>query len=82
MNSKAERIQAKFNEQVKNGSESQPSTSERKSWTTIDSGRKSKDSSPVKQLKWDKTVLENLVKYILILSLKNERLKLRRLFHV
>ncbi|KAL6257213.1 hypothetical protein P5V15_012140 [Pogonomyrmex californicus] len=54
LNSKAEKIQAKFNEQVKNGSEPQPSTSK---WV---SGRKSKDLSPSKQLKWDKNVLENL----------------------
>ncbi|XP_018347343.1 PREDICTED: actin-binding protein anillin isoform X4 [Trachymyrmex septentrionalis] len=52
-NSKAEKIQAKFNEQVKNGLESQPSTSESNKW-------KSKDSSPIKQFKWDKNVLENL----------------------
>lgn len=57
--SKAEKIQAKFNEQVRNGSESQPSTSESNKWTGS-SGRKSKDLSPTKQLKWDKTVLENL----------------------
>ncbi|XP_025988888.2 anillin isoform X2 [Solenopsis invicta] len=55
--SKAEKIQAKFNEQVKSGLESQPSTSGK---GTANNGRKSKDSSPVKQLKWDKTVLENL----------------------
>ncbi|XP_018396639.1 PREDICTED: actin-binding protein anillin [Cyphomyrmex costatus] len=52
-NSKAKQIQAKFNEQVKSGFESQPSTSESNKW-------KSKDSSPTKQLKWDKNVLENL----------------------
>ncbi|KYM87204.1 Actin-binding protein anillin [Atta colombica] len=52
-NSKAEKIQAKFNDQVKNGLESQPSTSESNKW-------KSKDSSPIKQFKWDKNVLENL----------------------
>ncbi|XP_011867270.1 PREDICTED: actin-binding protein anillin isoform X2 [Vollenhovia emeryi] len=58
--SKAEKIQAKFNEQVKSGLESQPSTSESKKWVTINNGRRSKDPSPVKQLKWDKTTLENL----------------------
>ncbi|XP_036146004.1 anillin isoform X2 [Monomorium pharaonis] len=56
--SKAEKIQAKFNEQVKSGLESQPSTSGINKWVT--NGRKSKDSSPIKQLKLDKTVLENL----------------------
>ncbi|XP_071558799.1 anillin-like isoform X2 [Temnothorax nylanderi] len=59
-NSKAEKIQAKFNEQVKNISEPQPSTSGSKKWVTANNGRKSKDPSPIKQLKWDKTTLENL----------------------
>lgn len=64
--SKAEKIQAKFNEQVKNVSESQPSTSKDSKWITINSEKKNKYPSPVK-LKWDKTVLENLVKYLLSL---------------
>lgn len=61
MSNKAEKIQAKFNEQVKSA-ESQPSTSENSKWVAVSKETKSKDASPVKQLKWDKTVLENLVK--------------------
>nr|XP_012224702.1 PREDICTED: actin-binding protein anillin-like isoform X2 [Linepithema humile] len=57
--SKAEKIQAKFNEQVKSALESQPSTSKDSKWIVINSEKKSKHPSPVK-LKWDKTVLENL----------------------
>ncbi|XP_078035336.1 anillin-like isoform X3 [Augochlora pura] len=60
----ASRIHAKFNEQVKNISEPQPSTSGYKS-----GGRCSKDCSPkkdeassTKQLKWDKIVLQTLGK--------------------
>ncbi|XP_031779988.1 anillin isoform X3 [Nasonia vitripennis] len=52
---KAERVQAKLNEQVKNGSEPQPSTS--------GMGRNvnsNKNGSPVRPLKWDKSVLETL----------------------
>ncbi|XP_076380284.1 anillin-like isoform X2 [Megalopta genalis] len=58
----ADRIHAKFNEQVKSISEPQPSTSGYKS-----GGRNSKGCSPkkdeassTKQLKWDKTVLQTL----------------------
>ncbi|KAL0119977.1 hypothetical protein PUN28_007979 [Cardiocondyla obscurior] len=58
---KAEKIQAKFNEQVKNASEPQPSTSESKTWVTANSNeRRSRNQSPLKQLKWDKNTLENL----------------------
>ncbi|XP_011261176.2 anillin-like isoform X1 [Camponotus floridanus] len=59
VSNKTEKIQAKFNEQVKNV-EPQPSTSENYKWVAVSNGTKSKDASPVKQLKWDKTVLENL----------------------
>ena len=48
--SKAERVQAKMNEQVKYGLEPQPSTS----------GTSTQKTSPVKS-KWEKTVVENLV---------------------
>ncbi|KAL6428221.1 hypothetical protein ACFW04_008505 [Cataglyphis niger] len=55
---KAERIQAKFNEQVKS-TEPQPSTSKSCKLIAVNE-TKSKNTSPVKQLKLDKTVLENL----------------------
>lgn len=61
VSNKTEKIQAKFNEQVKNV-EPQPSTSENYKWVAVSNETKSKNASPVKQLKWDKTVLENLVK--------------------
>ncbi|RLU27401.1 hypothetical protein DMN91_001205 [Ooceraea biroi] len=56
--SKAERIQAKFNEQVKAASEPQPSTSRDSRW--IDNQKKQKDPSPARHLKWDKNVLDSL----------------------
>ncbi|XP_072754258.1 anillin-like [Anoplolepis gracilipes] len=59
VNNKAERIQAKFNEQVKSV-EPQPSTSGTGAQIAVSNETKSRDTSPVKQLKWDKTVLENL----------------------
>ncbi|CAL1683305.1 unnamed protein product [Lasius platythorax] len=59
VNNKAERIAAKFNEQVKSA-EPQPSTSESCKWIAVSNESKSRDASPVKQLKWDKTVLDSL----------------------
>ncbi|XP_076641319.1 anillin isoform X3 [Halictus rubicundus] len=60
--SKADRIHAKFNEQVRSVPDSQPSTSGYKV-----GGRNSKGSSPkknepcsTKQMKWDKTILQTL----------------------
>ncbi|XP_076276786.1 anillin-like isoform X2 [Lasioglossum baleicum] len=60
--SKADRIHAKFNEQVRSIPEPQPSTSGYKA-----GGRNSKGSSPkknescsAKQLKWEKTILQSL----------------------
>lgn len=57
---KAERIQAKFNEQVKATSEPQPGTSRDSKWISVSNEKKHRDASPVKQLKWDKNVLESL----------------------
>ncbi|XP_020289290.1 anillin isoform X2 [Pseudomyrmex gracilis] len=57
---KAERIQAKFNEQVKSASEPQPSTSKNVMWVAHTNDKKIKDPSPIKHLKWDKNVLESL----------------------
>ncbi|KAK2583292.1 hypothetical protein KPH14_009296 [Odynerus spinipes] len=53
---KAEKIQAKFNDQTKNSTESQPSTSGCSRW----SSNRNSEASPTKQLKWDKTVLQSL----------------------
>ncbi|XP_015175372.1 PREDICTED: actin-binding protein anillin-like isoform X2 [Polistes dominula] len=53
---KAEQIQAKFNDKVKNTTEPQPSTSGCSKWN---SGNNSEGSS-TKQLKWDKSVLQSL----------------------
>ncbi|KAI4481499.1 hypothetical protein M0804_009619 [Polistes exclamans] len=53
---KAEQIQAKFNDKVKNTTEPQPSTSGCSKWN---SGSNSEGSS-TKQLKWDKSVLQSL----------------------
>jgi len=44
-------------------SEPQPSTSQDSRWITIDSEKKQKDPSPIKQIKWDKNVLDSLVRY-------------------
>ncbi|XP_053980703.1 anillin-like isoform X2 [Hylaeus volcanicus] len=63
VDSKAEKIQAKLNEQVKSASEPQPSTS---GYTRGNRNSKGcsprKEDSSTKQLKWDKTVLETLGK--------------------
>ncbi|XP_070154737.1 anillin-like [Polyergus mexicanus] len=59
VNNKAERIQAKFNVQVKS-IEPQPSTSKSCILIAASNKTKSEDTSLVKQLKLDKTVLENL----------------------
>ena len=62
--SKAEKIQAKLNEQVKSGYEPQPGTSGCSKWKTIlGPNRKSAESS-TKPFKWDKSVLDNLVNLI------------------
>ncbi|XP_043499901.1 anillin isoform X2 [Polistes fuscatus] len=53
---KAEQIQAKFNDKVKNTTEPQPSTS---GCSKLNSGSNSEGSS-TKQLKWDKSVLQSL----------------------
>ncbi|KAI4500797.1 hypothetical protein M0802_004008 [Mischocyttarus mexicanus] len=53
---KAEQVQAKFNDKVKNTAEPQPSTSGCSKWN---SGNNSEGSS-TKQLKWDKSVLQSL----------------------
>ncbi|XP_076221746.1 anillin isoform X3 [Nomia melanderi] len=62
VDSKADRIQAKFNEQVKHAPEPQPSTSGYKTGTRNSKGASIKKDEPysIKQLKWDKTVLESL----------------------
>ncbi|XP_015438759.1 PREDICTED: actin-binding protein anillin-like [Dufourea novaeangliae] len=62
--SKADRIQAKLNEQVKNASEPQPSTSGYNKGIRNSKGGSPKKCEPcsTKQLKWDKTVLETLGK--------------------
>ncbi|XP_014204655.1 anillin-like isoform X2 [Copidosoma floridanum] len=52
--SKAERVQAKLNEQVRNGSDSQPSTS------SLNGNGSRKSGSPLKPMKWDKVMLESL----------------------
>ncbi|KAG7205048.1 hypothetical protein KM043_005429 [Ampulex compressa] len=59
---KAEKIQAKFNEQVRIASEPQPSTSGCSRWSKSEkiNSERERDVTPTKQLKWDKTVLENL----------------------
>ncbi|XP_043524483.1 anillin isoform X1 [Frieseomelitta varia] len=60
-NSKADRIQAKLNEQVKSIPEPQPSTSGYNKGNRYSKGTSSKkEQSPTKQLKWDKTILETL----------------------
>ncbi|XP_025154698.1 anillin isoform X3 [Harpegnathos saltator] len=59
MDNKAERIQAKFNEQAKNRSEPQPSTSGHNKLAN-NNERKSKHGSPVKQLNWDRSILDCL----------------------
>lgn len=65
--SKAERIQAKFNEQVKNASEPQPSTSGyNKSANSSHNEKRGKSGSPIKQLKWDKSILDCLVRHTCI----------------
>ncbi|CAD1474932.1 unnamed protein product, partial [Heterotrigona itama] len=60
-NSKADRIQAKLNEQVKSIPEPQPSTSGYNKGNRYSKGTNSKKEQPsTKQLKWDKTILETL----------------------
>lgn len=63
MDSKAEKIQAKFNEQIKAASEPQPGTSGYNRGNRNSKGYNSKkeDSPSGKQLKWDKTILQTLV---------------------
>ncbi|XP_011311247.1 actin-binding protein anillin isoform X2 [Fopius arisanus] len=56
--SKAEKIQAKMNEQVKAAGDPQPSTSGYGKWKSNANTRKT--DSLTRQIKWDKTVLENL----------------------
>ncbi|KAK9308638.1 hypothetical protein QLX08_001483 [Tetragonisca angustula] len=61
LNSKADRIQAKLNEQVKSIPEPQPSTSGYNKGNRYSKGTNSKkEQSSTKQLKWDKTILETL----------------------
>ncbi|KAK9308639.1 hypothetical protein QLX08_001483 [Tetragonisca angustula] len=63
LNSKADRIQAKLNEQVKSIPEPQPSTSGYNKGNRYSKGTNSKkEQSSTKQLKWDKTILETLRK--------------------
>ncbi|XP_014485813.1 PREDICTED: actin-binding protein anillin-like isoform X2 [Dinoponera quadriceps] len=57
LDNKVERIQAKFNEQVKSGLECQPSTS---GYNKSANEKKGKNGSPVKNIKWDKNILECL----------------------
>ncbi|XP_058803979.1 anillin isoform X4 [Phymastichus coffea] len=52
--SKAERVQAKLNEQVKSGSELQPSIGD------LHKNNTNKSNSSLRPMKWDKSVLENL----------------------
>ncbi|XP_063982129.1 anillin-like isoform X2 [Diachasmimorpha longicaudata] len=59
--SKAEKIQAKMNEQVKAVPDSQPSTSGYGKWKS-NTYTKKKTASPTRQMKWDKNVLDNLEK--------------------
>lgn len=63
MESKADKIQAKLNEQVKSASEPQPSTSGYSQGNRNNRGVDSKkeEVSCTKQLKWDKSTLESLV---------------------
>ncbi|XP_015126460.1 anillin [Diachasma alloeum] len=56
--SKAEKIQAKMNEQVKAAPDPQPSTSGYGKWKSNANAKKT--DSPTRQMKWDKTVLDNL----------------------
>ncbi|KOX76275.1 Actin-binding protein anillin [Melipona quadrifasciata] len=61
VNSKADRIQAKLNEQVKSVPEPQPSTSGYNKGNRYSKDINSKkEQSSTKQLKWDKTILETL----------------------
>ncbi|XP_076387570.1 anillin isoform X2 [Megachile rotundata] len=59
---KAEKIQAKLNEQVKNASEPQPSTSgyNKENRNSKGSSSKKEEVYHTKQLKWDKSTLESL----------------------
>lgn len=60
-----EQIQKKSNEQIKNAKSSpQPSTSGANKWALNNNERRSKDGNSVKHLKWDKTVLDKLVRYL------------------
>ncbi|XP_044012506.1 anillin-like isoform X2 [Aphidius gifuensis] len=59
--SKAEKIQAKMNEQVKAGSsEPQPSTSGYGRWKSNADSQPGANNSLNRQFKWDKTIIENL----------------------
>ncbi|XP_043277611.1 anillin isoform X2 [Venturia canescens] len=58
--SKAEKIQAKMNEQVKLGYDPQPGTSGCSRWKSNSSPNKKTTASPSKPLKWDKSVLDTL----------------------
>ncbi|CAK9825438.1 scra [Anthophora retusa] len=62
VDNKADKIQAKLNEQVKNASEPQPSTSGYNKANRNSKGANSKkeEQYSAKQLKWDKTTLESL----------------------
>lgn len=63
VDSKADKIQAKLNEQVKSASESQPSTSgySRGNRNSKGISPRKDESCSTKHLKWDKAVLETLV---------------------
>ncbi|KAK0094820.1 hypothetical protein PV326_009930 [Microctonus aethiopoides] len=59
--SKAERIQAKMNEQVKTACDSQPSTSSYGGrWKSNINDGKHVSTDTTKQFKWDKTIIQNL----------------------
>lgn len=61
MITKAEKIQAKMNEQVKAGTEPQPSTSYNNKSIIFHANSPIKSRSP---FKWDKTILESSVSFM------------------
>lgn len=67
MESKADRIHAKLNEQVRGISEPQPSTSGYNKGNKNNKGVSPRKEEPcaTKQLKWDKSALERLVSAVI-----------------